>query len=121
MSELPAVHTASPTSQVRQYGWRCTAPSRTLAIVNKRNLASLLWFLAGWSGGGLLVGIMAWPALLAFIPGIALAILIRLEPARPLWSRSGTGRRIVPINQFAAELDKRAEHGHAAGAETRRV
>jgi hypothetical protein len=89
--------------------------------MNKRNLASILWFLAGWSGGGLLVGLLGLPAILAFLPGIALAILIRLDPAKPLWSRSGTGRRIVPINQFAAELDKRAAKLPAAGADTRRV
>jgi hypothetical protein len=89
--------------------------------MNKRNVASALWFLAGWSGGGLLVGLMGLPAVLAFVPGIVLAVLIRLEPAKPLWTRSGTGRRIVPINEFAAELDRRAERMRAPGAETRRV
>jgi hypothetical protein len=89
--------------------------------MNKRNVASVLWFLAGWSGGGLLVGLMGLPAVLALVPGIVLAVVIRLEPAKPLWNRSGTGRRIVPINEFAAELDRRAARRPAAGAETRRV
>ena len=89
--------------------------------MNKRNLASVLWFLAGWSGGGLLVGVLSLPAILAVVPGIALAILVRLGPAEVLWTRSATGRRIVPINQFAAELDKRNPRPHGVGADTRRV
>jgi hypothetical protein len=89
--------------------------------MNKRNLASILWFLAGWSGGALVVGYAALPWFLALAPGIALAILIRLDAATPLWSRSGTGRRIVPINQFAAELERQAEHRSAPAAETRRA
>ena len=89
--------------------------------MNKRNLASVLWFLAGWSGGGLLVGLTGLPAILAFGPGIALAILVRTEPAAFMWKRSATGRRVVPINQFAAELDKRAGQRSPLGADTRRV
>jgi|GEM_PF-2327288 hypothetical protein len=89
--------------------------------MNKRNLASILWFLAGWSGGGLFFGLMGLPAILAFVPGIVLAVLIRLEPAKPLWSHAGDGRRIVPINQFAAELDKRTGHPAGVGADTRRI
>ncbi|MEA2673307.1 MAG: hypothetical protein QOI92_499 [Chloroflexota bacterium] len=89
--------------------------------MNKQNLASVLWFFAGWSGGGLLFGLMGLPAILAFVPGIALAVLIRLDVAKPMWAHSGNGRRIVPINEFAAELDRRAEQRAGVGAETRRV
>ena len=89
--------------------------------MNKRNLASILWFLAGWSGGGLLVGLTGLPAILALVPGIAAAILVRLAPAEFLWTRSATGRRIVPINQFAAELDKRSDQRHVAGADRTRA
>ena len=98
--------------------------------MNKRNVASFLWFLAGWSGGGLFVGLMGLPTILAFMPGIALALVVRTEAAAFLWQRSATGRRIapaariVPINQFSAELDKRldkrVEQWPAVGAETRR-
>lgn len=94
--------------------------------MNKRNLASILWFLAGWSGGGLFVGLTGLPTVLAFVPGVALAVLVQTEAAAFLWRRSATGRpiapasRIVPINQFAAELDKRVEQWPAA-EETRRV
>jgi hypothetical protein len=89
--------------------------------MNRRNFASLLWFLVGWSGGGLLVGVMGLPAILALVPGIALAILVRLAPAEFLWTHSWTGRRIEPKNQFAAVLDRRNEHGQGAGAVTKRV
>ena len=89
--------------------------------MNKRNLGSVLWFLAGWSGGGLLVGLMSLPAILAFVPGIVLAVLVRLGPAEFLWTRSVTGRRVIPINQFAAELEKRSEQRQAAGADRTRA
>ena len=89
--------------------------------MNKRNLASFLWFLAGWSGGGLLVGLTGLPALLAFIPGVALAILVRVAPAEFLWTRTATGRRIVPINDFAAELDKRSGQRQVAEVDRTRV
>jgi hypothetical protein len=85
--------------------------------MNKRNLASLLWFFAGWSGGGLLVGLMSLPAILAFAPGVALAILVRTDLAGFLWTRSATGQRVVPINDFAAELERHAARGAAAEAQ----
>lgn len=76
--------------------------------MNKRNLASILWFLAGWQGGAMLVGILSLPTVLAFAPGIVMAVVVRWDPTGIFWSRSGTGRRIVPINEFAAQLDRRA-------------
>jgi hypothetical protein len=76
--------------------------------MNKRNVATVLWFLAGWSGGGLVVGLTGMPALLAFVPGILLAGWVRWDTRGVLWTRSVTGRRIVPINQLAAELEYKA-------------
>lgn len=78
--------------------------------MNKRNVATVLWFLAGWMGGGLVVGLTGMPALLAFVPGILLAGWVRWDTRSVLWTRTVTGRRVVPINQFAAELE------HGAGA-----
>ncbi|HYK96687.1 MAG TPA: hypothetical protein VE011_12620 [Candidatus Dormibacteraeota bacterium] len=89
--------------------------------MNKRNLASILWFFAGWSGGGLAFGLMGLPAGLALVPAIMLAVLIRLDAAKPLWTHSGSGRRIVPINDFATELEQRGEQRAGAGAKTRRI
>ena len=88
--------------------------------MNKRNLASALWFLAGWFGGSLMVGLLALPAVLALLPGVILAILVRVDPGGFMWSRTGTGRRIVPINQFAAELDRKSDKW-AAEANRKRV
>lgn len=73
--------------------------------MNKRNVATVLWFLAGWSGGGLVVGLTGMPTLLAFVPGILLAAWVRWDTGGVLWTRTVTGQRVVPINQLAAELD----------------
>ena len=89
--------------------------------MNKRNLASILWFLAGWEAGGLLVGIMGLPWLLAFTPGIVMAALVRWDPTGLFWSRSGTGRRIRPINEFAAELDRNVDQWPAVETDTNRA
>jgi len=89
--------------------------------MNKRNLASILWFIAGWQGGGLLVGILELPWLLSFTPGIVMAVLVRWDPTGIFWSRSATGRRIRPINEVAAELDRTRDPWPAAEADTRRV
>ena len=77
--------------------------------MNKRNVATVLWFLAGWSGGGLVVGLTGMPTLLAFVPGILLAGWVRWDSRSVLWTRTVTGQRVVPINQFAAALDRQAE------------
>lgn len=77
----------------------------------KKNVAMVLWFLAGWFGGSLFVGYGELPTALALLPGIVLAVLVRWDPTGQIWSRSITGKRIVrtvrPINEVAAELDKR--------------
>lgn len=97
--------------------------------MTKRNLASVLWFLAGWQAGGLLVGIVGLPWVLAFVPGVVMAVVVRWDPTGLFWSRSATARRSRPINEFAAKLDKRVDSGMdkrieqwpAAEADTRRV
>ena len=76
--------------------------------MGKRNLATVLWFLAGWSLGGFFVGIMGLPSLLAFVPGVLIAGLVRWDPAGILWTRQTTARRVRPINEFADELDREA-------------
>ena len=76
--------------------------------MGKRNLATVLWFLAGWSGGGLLTGIMEMPSVLAFVPGILAAGLVRWDPTGVLWTRPVTTRRVRPINEVAEELDRKS-------------
>ncbi|MBI2780265.1 MAG: hypothetical protein HYX55_00525 [Chloroflexi bacterium] len=89
--------------------------------MNKRNLASILWFLAGWQAGGLIVGLMDMPWVLGFAPGIVMVLLVRWDPTGLFWSRSGTGRKIVPINAYAEKLDKRIEQWPVVETDTRRV
>jgi hypothetical protein len=74
--------------------------------VNVRNLSTVLWFLAGWSGAGLVVGFMALPTSWALLGGLAAAALVRWEPSGRLWG--STQRRVRPIEEVAAELDAQA-------------
>lgn len=84
----------------------------------KRDLATILWFIAGWWGGELVAGLMNLPWLLSFVPGIALAALVRWDPAHVLWSSSSAGtRRVRPINELAAELDGDAARRTQAGTD----
>jgi len=76
--------------------------------MSKRNLATVLWFLAGWSGGGLVVGLMGMPSILALVPGLLVGALVRWDPAGALWSRPEPRRRVVPINDFAKSLERDA-------------
>jgi hypothetical protein len=93
--------------------------------MNKRNLASVLWLAAGWSGGGLLTYALGLPDALAIVPGIVMAVLVRVDPGGFMWGRTGTGRRIsrrvVPADQFAAELDKQAGTPSGIRATSKRV
>lgn len=76
--------------------------------MNRRDSASFLWFLVGWTAGGLVTGLMGWPWLLAFLPAIALAILVRTAPAGWLWTRSGTGRRMTGPRRSLFDAPSRA-------------
>lgn len=77
--------------------------------MKKRNLAAFLWFLVGWQAGGVLVGLLALPALLAFAPGVVMAVFVRWDPAGWFTARPAKGRQIVPINEYAAGLDKQPD------------
>lgn len=76
--------------------------------MGKRNFATVLWFLAGWSLGGLLAVLMGLPSVLALVPGILIAGLVRWDPTGLLWARSATRRRVRPISEVADELDRQA-------------
>jgi hypothetical protein len=77
--------------------------------MKKRALATVLWFGAGWSGGGLLVGILGLPSVLGLAPGILLAGLVLWDPAGWLWPRKGKQRVVRPINELADELNRKTE------------
>jgi len=85
----------------------------------KRALGTLLWFLAGWMGGGLIVSLVGLPTPLGLLPGILIAALVAWDPRGAIWSRPRPDKRVVrPINDFAAELDKDASR---AAAESDRI
>jgi hypothetical protein len=79
--------------------------------VNVKNLSTLLWFLAGWSGAGLLVGYMGLPTGWALAAGLVTAAAVRWDPTGILWNRPASTRRLRPIEDVAAELS-----GQGAGA-----
>jgi hypothetical protein len=83
--------------------------------MTKRNVATILWFLAGWSGGGLVAGLLGLPAIAAFVPGLLIAALVRWDPSGLFWPRTVAGPRTVPIDEFAGQLDQNA--GVRSGSE----
>jgi hypothetical protein len=95
--------------------------------MHKRHLVGFLWFLVGWQAGGVLVGLMALPALLGFVPGIVMALLVLWDPTHLLSAKPQREqlRRITPINEYAAALDrnvdKRVENWPVVEVDTRRV
>ncbi len=84
--------------------------------MNVRNLSTVLWFFAGWSGAGLVVGFLALPTVLALLGGLAAAALVRWEPSGRLWGARDQ-RRVRPIGDVAAELDAQGAGAATAAGE----
>jgi hypothetical protein len=84
--------------------------------MTKRNLATVLWFFAGYSGGGLVFGFLGMPLALALVPGIAVAALVRWDPMGLFWPVTDE-RRVRPINEFADDLEKNAPAPAAGDAD----
>ena len=83
--------------------------------MNVKNLSTLLWFLAGWSGFGLLVGFADLPSSWALLGGLVTAAVVRWDPTGLVWNRPVATRRVRPIAEVAAELDGQAGAPSAAG------
>lgn len=82
--------------------------------MNKRNLASVLWFFAGWVGVGGIFAMTALPPNLGIVVGILVAGLVWWDPRGRIWGpKPATQRRVRPINEVAAELDRNAAAGAA--------
>jgi hypothetical protein len=84
--------------------------------MNVRNLSTVLWFFAGWSGAGLVVGFLALPTAWALVGGLAAAALVRWEPSGRLWGTQAQ-RRVRAIEDVAAELDAQGATSPATAGE----
>ena len=79
------------------------------APMSKRNLATILWFFAGWVGAGGVFAMSGMPSDLGIVVGVVVASLIRWDPAGWIWPKPAPKRRVRPINDVAAELDRAAQ------------
>lgn len=76
--------------------------------MSKRNLATVLWFFAGWVGAGGVFAVLGMPSDLGIAVGAVVAGLVWWDPAGWMWARQRVNRRVRPINEVAAELDRKA-------------
>lgn len=76
--------------------------------MSKRNVAAVLWFFAGWVSAGAVFAFSGMPNSLGIGVGAVFAVLVWWDPAGWMWARPVTKRRIRPINEVAAELDRNA-------------
>jgi hypothetical protein len=74
--------------------------------MNKRNLATVLWFFAGWVAAGGVFAMSGLPGDLGAVVGAVVAGLVRWDPAGWIWTQPVAKRRVRPINEVAAELDR---------------
>ena len=81
--------------------------------MNKRNVATILWFFAGWVASGSVLAMSGLPADLGAVVGAVVAGMVHWDPAGWIWMRPTAQRRIRPINEVAAELDR--NNGAGAG------
>ena len=84
--------------------------------MNVRNVSTVLWFFAGWSGAGLAVGFLALPTWLAIAGGLAAAALVRWDPSGRLWGPQDR-RRVRPIEDVAAGLEAQGAAGASSAGE----
>jgi hypothetical protein len=79
--------------------------------MTKRNLATVLWFLAGWVTAGTVFEMAGLPSDLGAVVGAVVAGAVHWDPAGWIWARPVAKRRIRPINEVAAELDRKSGAG----------
>lgn len=84
-------------------------------------VSPFLWFLAGWQGGALLVGLLGLPAVVGFIPGIVMGIAVAWDARRAAHEQAAVRWRIQPINEVAARLDGQGDQWPSTKAPSRRA
>jgi len=60
--------------------------------MNKRILATILWFLAGWTAGAMATFFLGLPDGLNIVLAVLIAVTIWFDPAHLFW---GEGRRVL--------------------------
>lgn len=86
--------------------------------MSKRTLATILWFFAGWVGAGSVFALSGLPSELGMLVGAVVAALVDWDPAGWIWAKQPPRRRVRPIDEVAAELDRGTK---APDAEAERV
>lgn len=89
--------------------------------MNKRNVATLLWFLMGWSLALVLAAFAGLPSILAPVLAIGLGALVRWDPNHLLWPSAPIARRVRPMNELAHELENNAANRAVAGSDRTRT
>jgi hypothetical protein len=68
--------------------------------MNKRNIATVLWFMMGWTIGSVIAIAVGIPTVLGALVGIPFAAIVRRDPTGLLWTRDSQ-RRIRPRETVA--------------------
>jgi hypothetical protein len=61
--------------------------------MKKRNLASALWFFAGWYGGAVLAWVVGIDAPVGLLAGMAAGAFVWVDPVHLLWNPSAAKSR----------------------------
>jgi hypothetical protein len=56
--------------------------------MSKRNLATVLWFLMGWTAGSVVAVMAGYPSSIGLLLGVLFAALVRWGPTARLWSEA---------------------------------
>ena len=75
--------------------------------MNKRNVATALWFLMGWTVGSIVAIAVGLPTILGVLMGVPFAWVIRSGPGRHVWS----------TKVYTAEPARSVPHGSRAATE----
>lgn len=85
--------------------------------MGKRNVATILWFLMGWTAVSVAAVMAGLPSATGLIGGVVFAAAVRWGPVGRLWdARPADNRRRMPADEYAAGLERgAAESAPAAG------
>jgi hypothetical protein len=73
--------------------------------MNKRNVATVLWFLMGWTIGSALAVIGGYPSIVGVAIGVPFAAIVRWDPSGRLWAAAPDPdvRRVLPRDPSDAD------------------